>query len=54
MQVYLRNEKMRNLELKNGEGAFRFYSEQGKRIATVQALISNPNEANADIRIKFY
>lgn len=46
--------EIRNLKLKKGEGSFRLYSEERKRVATVRVITANPHLADASIQIEFF
>lgn len=48
------NMEIRSLKLKKGENSFRLYSEERKRVATVQVISANPLLSNASISIEFY
>lgn len=46
--------EIRSLKLKKGEGAFRLYSEDHKRVATVQVISAEVSLVDASISIEFY
>ncbi len=47
-------QEIRSFKLKKGTGTFRLYSEERKRLATIQVISANPNLADTFIRIEFY
>ncbi len=46
--------EIRNLKLVQGKGSFRLYSEEHKRVATVQVISANPYLTDASISIEFF
>ena len=45
--------EIRSMGLKNGKGIFRLYSEDRKRVATVEVISADPFLIDASIKIEF-
>lgn len=48
------DKEIRSVKLKKDQGAFRLYSEERKRVATVEAITAIPLFTPASIKIEFY
>jgi hypothetical protein len=48
------SQDIRNLKLTKGKASFRLYSEDRKRVATVQLISANPYLADTSISIEFF
>lgn len=48
------NQEIRSVQLNRGQGGFRLYSENHKRLATVQTVSANPFLADTSLNIEFF